>query len=184
MVNSFGKFNAIYSNIGSVNRFKSIVEEVTKEFKPQETVFSRFDLESMEMLSFDFERTIIENDSIIYKAILSQKDEEIIVEYSKGKVLVEHLFWYYPERYLKGINMIKKIIQDEKDGVLIIGFELSIDVNRVEESIEEVKSDKSIHPVIIIHIGKTNKSISEHISDKSIITEQKIRIINSYIKNL
>lgn len=182
MINSFGKFNAIYTTIGSINRFKSLVEEVTREFKPEETVFSRFDLESKEM-SFDFERTIIDNDSIIHKAILSRKEEEIIVEYCTGKVLVEHLFWYYPERCLTGMGMINKIIQDdEKDGVLITGFELSVDVNRVEESIEEVKTDKSTHPVIIINFGKTNKSISEYRSDNSIITEHKMQMIKSYIE--
>lgn len=179
---SFGKLNAILFFKASEIYFKIIYKDLLSLFQPTEIDGSLFDLKSMEMKEIDTSGNQIHSQNSITKIIFSKKTEKIILEYYNENFIIEHIFKSDDIKIVTGCSIIKKYHNQNNNSTLIIGYELSIDVNSFEESLKESIIDNSLHPIFIIKNIDKQFGTYSYISDNSMVNDQKLKLIHEYIK--
>lgn len=180
---SFGNFNAILCFKNRLLEFNLLYEEIKALFNPKKVEISLFDLDNFEMKEIDVSASF-KNKNAIRKVIFIHDEEKIILEHYKEFFLIEHLFRFDNFHSLKqGKSVIEKYLSKEIDSKLIMGFELSIHINSLVNSVEENIEDASLHPIITLTNvnNKLKKEIYNFENNK--ISDQKIKLIEQYIYN-
>jgi hypothetical protein len=177
---SFGKFNAI---LFFKNRQLSgaITSDVRNLFMPDEVHESFFDLDNSEIL----DSHIHESTNVIRKDIFVKTKENLILECYKDNFIIEHLFNFQGVSNLTGHAIIRKYFESELDSKLILGFELSIDIENFSNSLKRNINEISFYPILVV--DKTNDNIlifKEHFFDKDEIYHAKIKSIREYLECL
>lgn len=179
---SFGKLNAILFFKASQIYFEIIYKDILSLFQPTEINSSLFDLKNMEMKEIDISVPQIQPQNSIMKIIFSKKMERIILECYNGCFIIEHLFKSDDIHSVSGYSVIEKYHNQNSNSILVIGYELSINIDHYEESLKENITDISLHPIVVAKNigGKFEKN--EYISDNNILNEQRIKPIREYLK--
>jgi len=177
---SFGKFNCVLFFESSQSRLPAIYADIINFFKPNQIEMSSFDLEKFEMSDFDVSLPF-QDDNLIRKVIFVGNKEEIILEYYKGKYVIEHLHQGADE---KGALILKKYIHEISHCVITLGFELSINIDSFFESLENSKNDASIHPIVVIEKNQYESERKDYASDNDELSVQKLRFITDYLQKI
>jgi hypothetical protein len=180
---SFGKLNVIlYFEVLQIY-FEVIYKDIINLFKPDEVRCSLFDLDNMEMRDIEFAALSNQNNNSILRIVLIGEKEEIIIEYYQSQVIIEHLFRSDNINVLRGYSIIEKYKKEKQSSILVVGYELSIDINSFESSLRDNVSDKSLYPIVLVKSDINNNClIEEFISDNSKVNEQKVEIMKEYLK--
>jgi hypothetical protein len=178
-----GKLNSIlYINLEK-NEFKEIYQDFIDVFKPNEVYSSCFDIKSIEVLFIDNADQIIDSSEIVSKKILVRDNEQIIIEYYQNNLLVNHVVNSDILDNLLGYSLIEKYLTRTVDPVLILGFELCIEINLFDFSLQCSLNDKSLYPIFLI---KKKFILNKYTNDYSGSTTdvEKEEIIVKYLKNI
>ena len=179
---SFGKLNAILFFKASQIYFEIIYKDILSLFQPTEINSSLFDLKNMEMKEIDISVPQIQSQNSIMKIIFSKKIEKIILECYNGHFIIEHLFKSDEIHNVSGYSVIEKYHNQNSNSILVIGYELSINIDHYEESLKENITDISLHPIFVAKNIGGKFEINEYISNNSTVNEQKIKSIREYLK--
>jgi len=180
---SFGKFNAILFFRDSSNSFLNIYKDIFKTFNTVEIKSSLFDLDIQDMKEIEAPSSLYNNNTnSILRTLFINEVEEISLEYYKGQFIVEHLFWYKDFKEVQGYSVIKKIFSENVESNLILGYELSININDYTLSLEMNTRDEALYPIIVTKKTKDNLSRQEFIGSYNNIGFQKIKLIQDYLE--
>lgn len=178
---SFGKFNAILFFRDSSSSFSDIYKDIFESFNSAEIKSSLFDLDIQEMKEIEAPSSLHNTNSIL-KTLFINEVEGISLEYYKGQFIVEHLFWYKDFKAIQGYSVIKKIFAEKVESNLVLGYELSININDYTLSLEMNISDEALHPIIVIKKTADSLSRQEFTGSYDNIGFQKIKLIQDYME--
>jgi len=180
---TFGKVNIIlYIQTPQIN-LQIIYNDIIRQFKPDEIKCSLFNLDTMEMMNIDIPLFLIQkNTNSILRVVFVNKKEEIILEYYKEQFIIEHLFRPYNIQVVNGYSLIGKYRKENAGSLLVIGYELSININSYESSLMDIIADNSLYPIFMVKNNNDSYSIEEYGSDNSEMSQQKSQIIREYLK--
>lgn len=181
---SFGNFNAVLSFSMSATDFPAIYEDLLDTFKPIDVKKSFFDLDKEEMKIAD-SIDVVGKPNCILRIILHRDEEDIILEYFDSKCLIQNLFHPQQQRDRIGDKLIKKYLKKKGDSILVLGFELSMDIQSFKASLNDTTSDPSCHPIVIIKSPKGKRhEKDEYVSDSSEISRKKMEMILEYTRKV
>ena len=180
--NSFGKINVILYFKAPHIHIEIIYSDIIRLFKPDEVKGSLFDLNKMEMEDIEISTFLNQNNNSILRILFIKENEEIIVEYYKDQFIIEHLFRPKDIRFVDGYSLLSQYCKTKNNFILVIGYELSINIDSYNSSLKENLSDKSMHPIFLMKDNNGNHLTEEYISYTNKVNEQKIEIIREYLK--
>ena len=175
-------FTAVLFFKGEKNDLISLYKELKQVFNPTETILSILDLNTFDFNDFDIDSPF-EDDETIRKIIFHKGEQQLTLEYYRGQFLVEHLL---RADIKEGYHVIKSLFHKcDETAILILGFELSLDISSFSESMEETKHDKSLHPITVIEKasnGSLEKNVITVISDSD-WSKERIKFYDNYFKS-
>lgn len=179
---SFGKLNAILFFNASQTHFDIIYKDLLSLFQPVEINSSIFDLKNMEMKEIDISIPQIYSQNSIIKIIFSRKMEKIILECYRGNIIIEHLLKTEDIKIVNGYSIIEKYYNQNNNSILVIGYELSINIDSYEESLKEHITDNSLYPIFVAKNINGQFELNGYTSDNSKVNKQKVKHIQEYLK--
>ncbi|OSZ78983.1 hypothetical protein CAP35_12255 [Chitinophagaceae bacterium IBVUCB1] len=174
----YGNFEANLFFKISHNDFSCIYKEVIDDFKPNLINQSSLDIHTNTIqFNHNIQATLLD-ENIITKIILNNKVENIIIDYHNEHCLIQHNYKTKHSRNATGHTIINNYYNSKSDVVLILGFELSLDVNLFTKSLND--NINGFSP--IIKIEKTNHQyvVSKFNFNTKTLTQQE-EIVNSYL---
>lgn len=174
----YGNFTANLFFKISHDEFSSIYKEVIDDFIPNEITLSSFDIHTNTIqFNQNIQATLLDK-NIITKTILIRDTESIIIDYHQEHCIVQHNFNAKHRLKITGHNIINHYYNSISDVTLILGFELSLDVNLFTESLND--DIKSLIPIIKIEKSNQKHDVSKFNFNTNTLTQEE-EIINSYM---
>ena len=177
----FGKLNCVmYLKLENFY-LQKIYNRIIDLYKPYDIDYSLFNLENCGLGKFDISIPFIDDNSI-RKIIFSKNNESIILEYYKGKFIIEHLTNPQNQSFGEGIEMMRNLLNIQENIIIVLGFELSVDIDDFTSSLNATKVDTSLHPVIVL--SKTEKkefNIDKYVSINDTVNSKKLEFMFKYV---
>lgn len=175
-----GKFNAILIFNGEGGAYRAILDSIERSFVGCQTASWLWDAKSYEMMDvFALPSQDIEGEFVNHTGIFRKNsgEGEIILQYYDGKYFIENLFWFDDFDTNIGHYIIRDHFQGQPGCTLILGFELSIHITNIEQSLTKTINDTSLHPVLILEK-------SSNIQDYFIEDDERRKMLYGYLKKL
>lgn len=148
--------NKNFGNLDIISFFNSknfieIYESFKDYSKYQDILFSSFDLNSLEIGFYNnFNEMLKKNENnLVLKTSFIYETEQIILEFFKNQLLINYSSKLYIKENSDTIKLIKNYIK-QNEAITVIGFELSLNPNQFNNSLESHINDKSTYPIIIL----------------------------------
>lgn len=181
---SFGKLNAILYYKALQSHFEKDYSYVVGVLQPEEIKCSLFDLDKLEMKDIHDLVPGREVGNSVIRIILLKGREEVILEYYNNQVIVEHLFRPNDLNVVKGHAVFDKYFNGITDFTLVIGHELSLNINGYDSSLMENVSDSSLHPILVLKCHDGKCIVNEYASIRGAVNENKTTVMREYLKML
>lgn len=177
---SFGKLNAIlyFKDIGL--HCQLIYNDIIRLFEPNEIHHSLFHLDKIKMIDINISELANQYNNGIIRIIFIKQNEEIILECYKEHFIIEHLISPSYLQKTNGISLINKFKKEKANSVLVVGYELSINIDDFESSLKENIYDSSLHPIIVLK-NNNYHDFKKYISNNNEISKLKMEVIKQYI---
>lgn len=140
--------NAVLCISDPLTTYELLYNTIAEAFQPDEVSQMLYNIATDEV---DFPDTpLLSSETNEVLSTYFQKDEEMIVlSWHEGNATLQHSS-VVGGGQLTGQHIIAKLLNDSPDIELLIGFELEISVHRLEDSIIQNISDRSLWPIIIV----------------------------------
>lgn len=182
---SLGNLGAMLCFSADRVRLREVHNDLMSQFRPEEVVYSSFDLDRDVMRDLQVENFFEEKSNSILRVILVKGRESIIVDYYKDQVSIEHLFRPTYVRDQRGYSVIGRYLSDLRSWTLVIGYELSVSVKSFEVSLRKEVLDKGLHPIVVVRKDETSDClIEEYPCSNTELGEYAMAVMSYYLELL
>jgi hypothetical protein len=177
--NFYGKFNCVIYFEDTLKRFSTVYTKIVNEYCPLRIDASMFDLESQLMLDFDY-KSAFSDDNIVRRIIFGKEKESVILDYYRGKYIVEYLCYIGGGDDLSS-NLMCNFLKERTQFVLVLGFELSVSVNEFYPSLERTIQDQGTFPIVVVVQNESGRKVNAYIGADDEVDER-VKFISDYLQ--
>lgn len=181
---TFGKLNAIlHFNSEKVN-CEIIYKDVISLFNPDEIKCSLFDLDKKDVKFIESFPSKVSNENIIIRVQFIKEGEQVFFECYKNCFIVEHLLAVDNISDAEGNFILNKYYREQNNSILVLGFELSVNIDSFESSLLANVSDESLLPILVVRNKNRRYLVEEFVQETNRVTERRVGVLRDYLRLL